>query len=236
MRTTKFTESTCHDPSKQLARDMVYKHQIDYIDSFKESPKLFTIPCLPWIEASHELKLAKQFAKRKQHLFHIQAKENDYGTWAEMIKQFKKGKHWIQKFSKRATYEDGVFFAAKGNVQIQLDFDDWTWEDVANNPCLAWGDFCGMPLSDKTTSFFQNIKPRRSYALTFFLNPRNSYPSSYDSRLIKAGYNPSFEPSVRHEIVSNFLVGSMPCKVKRSDSIFYWNGVNPMVTYLIETN
>ena len=58
-----------------------------------------------------------------------------------MEEKFFKGEHWIQKFSKRAKYENGVFFAAKGNVQIQLEKDDWTWEDVANNPLMGWGDF-----------------------------------------------------------------------------------------------
>jgi len=236
MRTTKFTESTCHDPSKQLARDMVFKHQMDYVNSFDSSTsKLFTIPCLPWLEASNELKLAKRFGKIKHHIFHIQAKENDYSTWAEMIDQFNDGKHWIQKFSKRAKYENGVFFAAKGNVQIQLEFDDWSWEDVTNNPMVGWGDFCGMPTTRRTSDFLENVKPRRSYALTFFLNPRNL--QYIDNRLAEGGYFQSHKGfRDKHDILKDFLLEAVPCKVKKSDDIFYWNGDSPMGTYLIETN
>ena len=236
MRATKFTEATCHSPSKQLARNMVFNHQMDYINSFDESsPQLFTIPCLPWLEGRHELKLAKHLAK-KEHVFHFQGKENEDETWEEMEDQFAKGEHWIQKFSKRAKYENGYFFAAKGNVQIQIEFDNWSWEDVTNNPMLGWGDFCGAPKWRDTDDFLTNLKPRRSYALTFYLNPRNL--QYVDSRLADKGYFKSASHGEHYRILKDYLheAVSQTRLIKKTDDIFYMNEGNPMGTYYIETN
>ena len=217
---------------------MVFKHQMDYVNSFdKSSPQLFTVPCLPQLEASNELKLAKRFRKIKQHIFDIQAKENCPVTWKKMQDQFDRGEHWIQKFSKRAERPSrNVFVAHKGNVNIQLEFGDWSWEDVTNNPMAGWGDFCGAPKWRDTDDFLTNIKPRRSYALTFYLNSRNL--QYVDSRLNSKGYFRGYGVHKNHRIMKEFLheAVSQTRLIKKTDDIFYWNGNSPMGTYYIETN
>jgi len=105
---------------------------------------------------------------------------------------------------------------------------------------VAWGDFCGMPTNRVTEDFLTNIKQRRSYALTFYLNPRNL--RYVDHKLAQRGYlAPSscgFIARDKHRMVKEFLheAVSETRLIKKTDDIFYWNGDSPMGTYYIETN